>query len=165
MRSLDRSLQHSLDDCIDQSIEQSVKCSIARSIEHSIDMPFNRHGKELKQDPPVQEMPVQSMITSPSAGDIICAAKTGAKTIKVKGIAWGGGGQAPHTHPHAHAHARTHTCTQGINRVDVSLNNVKDWCKADVLDKPISQRRKSQWSWSFFEQATLATASPTLAIV
>jgi sulfite oxidase len=94
---------------------------------------FERYGKELKQDPPVQEMPVQSMITSPSAGDIIAACKTGAKSVKVKGIAWGGGGQ-------------------GINRVDVSLNNGSSWVKADVLDKPITQRRKSQWSWSFFEQ-------------
>ena len=44
------------------------------------------------EDPAVQEMPVQSMITSPSAGDILSAAKRGCESIKVKGIAWGGGG-------------------------------------------------------------------------
>ena len=53
---------------------------------------------------------MQSMITSPSAGDILSAKKRGDKTIKVKGIAWGGGGA-------------------GINRVDVSLNNGKDFTK------------------------------------
>ena len=45
------------------------------------------------QDPAVQEMPVQSMIAYPSPNDIIAAAKSGLKSIYVKGIAWGGGGQ------------------------------------------------------------------------
>jgi len=94
---------------------------------------FEEYAKELKQDPAVQEMPVQSMITSPSAGDILSAAKSGAKHIAVKGIAWGGGGQ-------------------GVNRVDVSMNNGKDFTKADVLDRPIVQKRRSQWSWVFFEK-------------
>jgi len=94
---------------------------------------FEEYAKELKQDPAVQEMPVQSMITSPSAGDILSAAKSGAKHVCVKGIAWGGGGS-------------------GVNRVDVSLNNGKDFTKADVLERPITQKRRSQWAWVFFEK-------------
>ena len=94
---------------------------------------FDTHKKELMQDPAVQEMPVQSLITTPSAGDVLCAMKNGAKSVHVKGIAWGGGGQ-------------------GINRVDVSLDNGKTFTRADVLDKPIKQRRKSEWAWVFFEK-------------
>ena len=45
------------------------------------------------KDPPVQEMPVQSLITKPSPNDIIAAAKSGCKSITVEGVAWGGGGQ------------------------------------------------------------------------
>jgi sulfite oxidase len=94
---------------------------------------FELYKKELKKDPAVQEMPVQSMITNPSAGDIISAVKSGAKSVAVKGVAWGGGGH-------------------GINRVDVSLDNGKNFLKADVLDRPIKQKRKSQWAWVFFEK-------------
>ena len=65
---------------------------------------FNAYKKELMEDPAVQEMPVQSMITHPSPNEIISAAKSGDKTLYVKGIAWGGGGA-------------------GINRVDVSLDD------------------------------------------
>jgi len=55
------------------------------------------------------------------------------KTVKVKGIAWGGGGQ-------------------GINRVDVSLDDGNHFTRAQVLDTPIQQRRKSEWAWKFFEK-------------
>jgi len=91
---------------------------------------FEDYKKELMVDPAVQEMPVQSLITSPSAGEIL-ACKSG--TMKVKGIAWGGGGS-------------------GINRVDVSLDNGKTFTRADVLEKPIQEPRRSQWSWTFFEK-------------
>jgi sulfite oxidase len=94
---------------------------------------FEEYKKELKEDPPVQEMPVQSLITSPCPGDIISAIKNGDKSVYVKGIAWGGGGS-------------------GINRVDVSLDDGKTFTRARVLPKPIEQRRKSEWSWSFFEK-------------
>merc|ERR1719316_589236 len=79
------------------------------------------------------EMPVQSLITNPSPGDILATVKNGMKTVKVKGIAWGGGGS-------------------GINRVDVSLDGGKNFTRAVVLDQPIEQRRKSQWAWYFFEK-------------
>lgn len=94
---------------------------------------FEDFKKELMQDPPVQEMPVQSLITSPCAGDIISAAKSGMKSVLVKGVAWGGGGS-------------------GINRVDVSLDEGQTFTKADLLEKPIEQARRSQWSWVFFEK-------------
>ena len=66
---------------------------------HAPDVPvrkiaeFNLNKPELMQDPPVQEMPVQSLITKPSPNDIISAVKSGSKSISVKGIAWGGGGR------------------------------------------------------------------------
>ena len=85
------------------------------------------------QDPPVQEMPVQSLITNPSPNDIIAAIKSGNESIKVKGIAWGGGGQ-------------------GINRVDVSLDDGVTFTRADLLEKPIEHRRRADWSWTFFEK-------------
>ena len=51
----------------------------------------------------------------------------------VIGIAWGGGGR-------------------GVNRVDVSLDNGKNFTRAEMLEKPIEQKRKSEWSWTFFEK-------------
>jgi sulfite oxidase len=94
---------------------------------------FDGYKKELMMDPAVQEMPVQSLITSPSPGDIVSAIKTGSAFVEVKGIAWGGGGA-------------------GINRVDVSLDDGKTFTRAEVLKKPIEERRRSEWSWSFFEK-------------
>ena len=55
------------------------------------------------------------------------------QSITVKGIAWGGGGL-------------------GIARVDVSLDNGQHFTRADLLEKPIKEKRKSQWSWQFFEK-------------
>jgi len=105
---------------------------------HAMDVPpyklqeFELHKKELKRDPAVQEMPVQSLITNPGAGDNVCFDKEKG-TIKVKGIAWGGGGE-------------------GVNRVDVSLDGGKNFTRAEMLEPEIKQRRKSNWSWVFFEK-------------
>ena len=85
------------------------------------------------RDPPVQEMPVQSMITSPSPHDIIAAVKSGCRDITVKGIAWGGGGL-------------------GVARVDVSVDDGVNFTRAELVTKPIVEKRKSQWSWQFFEK-------------
>ena len=58
---------------------------------HAQDVPvrkiaeFNLHKPELMADPPVQEMPVQSLITTPSPNDIISAIKSGCESISVKG--------------------------------------------------------------------------------
>lgn len=95
---------------------------------------FELHATELKQDPAVQEMPVQSFITHPSANDIVAAFRGNKKSVLVKGIAWGGGGA-------------------GINRVDVSIDGGKHFTKADVLPNPIEQRRGGHWSWVFFEKS------------
>lgn len=106
---------------------------------HAPDVPmeklynFELHRVELKKDLPVQEMPVQSFITSPQPHEIISAIKNGDESLYVKGLAWGGGGA-------------------GVNRVDVSLNNGKDFTRAEMLEKPIKQRRRSEWSWVFFEK-------------
>lgn len=95
---------------------------------HAPDVPvrkiaeFNLYKDELMQDPPVQEMPVQSLITHPTPHEILAASKMGQKSIKIQGLAWGGGGQ-------------------GINRVDVSLDNGKTFTRADL---------KGDFFWQFF---------------
>jgi len=106
---------------------------------HAPDVPirklceFEKHKAELTIDAAVQEMPVQSLITSPSAGDVLSALKRGDDAIEVRGVAWGGGGQ-------------------GVNRVDVSLDDGANFTRAEMLEKPIHERRKSQWSWVLFRK-------------
>ena len=51
----------------------------------------------------------------------------------MKGIAWGGGGL-------------------GVARVDVSVDGGEHFTRAELINKPISEKRKSQWSWQFFEK-------------
>ena len=53
--------------------------------------------------------------------------------MTVKGIAWGGGGL-------------------GVARVDVSVDGGEHFTRAELINKPISEKRKSQWSWQFFEK-------------
>merc|ERR1711979_138056 len=84
------------------------------------------------EDPPVMEMPVQSMVTMPTPNETVAVKKTNNKHVYVKGISWGGAGS-------------------GINRVDVSLDDGKSFTRANLIEKPIQQPRKSQWSWQFFE--------------
>ena len=106
---------------------------------HAPDVPlrkiaeFEKYKPELMMDPAVQEMPVQSLITHPSPNEMVAAAKEGCKSITVKGIAWGGGGA-------------------GVNRVDVSLDNGVNFTRADLLEKEVKQRRRSEWGWVFFEK-------------
>jgi DMSO/TMAO reductase YedYZ molybdopterin-dependent catalytic subunit len=106
---------------------------------HAPDVPmrkiaeFYEYEDEIMADPAVQEMPVQSMITSPTPNEVISALQNGDESLRVKGIAWGGGGS-------------------GINRIDVSLDNGVHFTKAQVLEKPITERRRAEWSWSFFER-------------
>lgn len=95
---------------------------------------FEKHACDLKKDPVVQEMPVQSMITKPSAGETLAISGTPeAPTVKVQGLAWGGGGL-------------------GVNRVDVSLDGGKNFTRATLLPPDVNQRRGSVWSWTFFEK-------------
>ena len=37
-------------------------------------------------------------------------------------------------------------------RVDVSLDGGSHFTRADLIQRPIQQRRKNQWSWQFFEK-------------
>ena len=98
---------------------------------------FEKHACDLKKDPVVQEMPVQSMITKPSAGETLAISGTPeAPTVKVQGLAWGGGGL-------------------GINRVDVSLDGGKNFTRAALLPPEVNQRRGNVWSWTFFEKEIL----------
>ena len=73
--------------------------------------------------PNSKDMPVQSMICRPSAGDTLKLQGTkDHPTVKVKGFAWGGGGS-------------------GINRVDVSTDGGKTFTRANLIEKPIKERR------------------------
>jgi len=96
-------------------------------------MEFEKYKPELSKDPPVMEMPVQSLITGPSAGDLLAVGNGDKRKVKVKGIAWGGGGSA-------------------VNRVDVSIDGGENWTRADMLPRPIEQRRRSEWAWVFWEK-------------
>ena len=51
----------------------------------------------------------------------------------MRGVAWGGGGQ-------------------GVARVDVSVDGGSTFTRADLLPKPVTEQRRSQWSWQFFEK-------------
>jgi hypothetical protein len=90
---------------------------------------FDKYHHELEKDPAVQEMPVQSMITTPSPHEIVASIKSVHKSIIVKGVAWGGGGGS------------------GINHVDVSLAGSDHFTRAELIEKPIKEHRQSQWSW------------------
>lgn len=99
---------------------------------------FELNAPELKQDPVVQEMPVQSLITSPGAGDVLAVTAAGGDTsmipsVSIRGLAWGGGGT-------------------DVNRVDVSLDGGKTFTRADLLKPEVDQRRGSNWAWVFFEK-------------
>jgi hypothetical protein len=99
---------------------------------------FEMHAKELKMDPAVQEMPVQSFITTPSAGDTLkVTLYNGVPAVMVKGIAWGGGGQ-------------------GVNRVDVSLDGGKTFTRAELLNPPIQQRRETTGAGYFLRRLFLS---------
>lgn len=102
-------------------------------------MEFEKYKPELMVDPPVQEMPVQSIITVPNSGDELGMKSKSwfssdcQKTVKVTGVAWGGGGS-------------------GVNRVDVSLDGGQNWTRADLVPRPMKQERRFQWAWQFFEK-------------
>ena len=114
-------------------------CNWKQYAVHAPDVPmikiaeFDKYHSELEKDPAVQEMPVQSMITSPSPHEIVASVQNGFETVYVKGVAWGGGGS-------------------GVNRVDVSLDGGEHFTRADLIEKPIKEHRQSQWSWQFFEK-------------
>lgn len=82
----------------------------------------------LDQAPPVQEMPVQSLVCNPPQNTII--GMKGAISIYVDGVAWSGGGRK-------------------IERVEISIDGGKTWTASELF-VPIEQRRNRHWSWTQF---------------
>ena len=143
-------------------------CNWKQYAVHAPDVPlshiadFEKHAKELKVDPPVQEMPVQSMITYPSAGDVLCAKKMGCaceETVvgpdeaQVKAAAATAATTTSSSSSSgcgtAAAECKTPTVHvkgiawggggEGINRVDVSLDGGRTFTRAEQLPAPIKQ--------------------------
>eukprot|EP00929_Paragymnodinium_shiwhaense_P009329 TRINITY_DN11345_c0_g1_i1.p1 TRINITY_DN11345_c0_g1~~TRINITY_DN11345_c0_g1_i1.p1 ORF type:complete len:639 (-),score=134.90 TRINITY_DN11345_c0_g1_i1:350-2266(-) len=83
-------------------------------------------GIDLEQVMSIQEMPVTSSIVMPK-----CGSSTELDDIEVKGWAWSGGGR-------------------GIIRVDVSVDDGKNWVTAD-LGEGKDQHPTRAWAWTFFE--------------
>mmetsp|Transcript_6570 Transcript_6570/g.13260 ORF Transcript_6570/g.13260 Transcript_6570/m.13260 type:complete len:224 (+) Transcript_6570:1657-2328(+) len=78
--------------------------------------------------PAIQEMPVQSAISSPGPTARIDRSQS---ELTVKGFAWSGGGRA-------------------IIRVDVSLDGGKTWHDAE-LRPAANQARNHVWAWTLWE--------------
>ncbi len=79
----------------------------------------------------IQEMPVQSLICQPPQNSTI-GARGGLDKIKLKGVAWSGGGS-------------------GIKRVDISIDGGKHFMDS-TLYKPVVQRRRGEWGWTLFNR-------------
>lgn len=94
-------------------------------------------GVDVQSVPSVQEQPVMSAITSPSAGDVLDAADG---TVGVRGYAWSGGGR-------------------GIVRVDVSADGGETWHTAK-LKEGSEQKLSRAWAWTFFEADVPLPAQP-----
>ena len=78
----------------------------------------------------MQEMPVQSAITWPSAGAVLERDGGGEGTVTVEGWAWSGGGR-------------------GIARVDVSGDDGETWHTAE-LGEGSEQSPARAWAWTFW---------------
>jgi len=97
----------------------------------SITTPSKHDYEEM---PPIMDMPVTSLICSPSKNETIQLAKD-RNHINVSGIAWSGGGR-------------------GIAWVDVSPDEGKTWIKARRNFPPVNaeQRTNSQeWNWTLWD--------------
>jgi sulfite oxidase len=79
--------------------------------------------------PAIQETPITSAITQPTAGSALNLSSS--DSVLVKGYAFSGGGRA-------------------VIRVDVSPDQGKTWCTADLHPKPLSepQSLSRAWAWS-----------------
>lgn len=81
--------------------------------------------------PPVQDLPVQSAISTPGFGAMVTPDDT--NTVEVKGWAWSGGGR-------------------GIVRVEVSADEGKTWTTADITHSPTEEEKRQNraWAWSLW---------------
>ncbi len=77
--------------------------------------------------PAIQELPVQSLISSPADGAVFGEEED---TVTVQGIAWSGGGRA-------------------VIRVDVSVDGGATWKEAEL--ERHSQRPRRAWAWTLWE--------------
>jgi len=95
--------------------------------------------------PPMQDMPVQSAITSPAEGSILA---DGQKTVTAKGWAWSGSGRS-------------------IARVDVSGDGGKSWVVADISHRPIdnSPSQTESFGWTLWEaEVPLHSNKPEIVV-
>ncbi|KAM6928142.1 sulfite oxidase, mitochondrial [Xenentodon cancila] len=90
---------------------------------------------DFKSAPAIQELPVQSAITTPADGAVIDRSD---KTLTVKGYAWSGGGRE-------------------VVRVDVSLDGGKTWQVAQLKSSETGQAAEPSpapgraWAWKLWE--------------
>ena len=84
-------------------------------------------GVDVAKGMPMQEMPVQSVITSPVAG----AAVDEGEELTMRGFAWSGGGR-------------------GITRVECSADGGATWHTATLTDGA-EQPLDRAWAWTFWE--------------
>lgn len=80
---------------------------------------------DFSTSPAIQELPVQSLITSPPDGAMMAD-----EEVRVSGIAWSGGGR-------------------GVVRVDVSCDGGKTWKTAELAEGT-NQRPDRAWSWTLW---------------
>ena len=97
----------------------------------------NWSNVDFSSAPAIQEMPVQSFISSPQDGSLV---DPGAEKVTLKGIAWSGGGRA-------------------VVRVDVSVDGGKSWHVAK-LQEGSKQPLRRAWAWTIWE-ATVPVAADT----
>lgn len=95
--------------------------------------------------PPMQDMPVQSAITSPIEGSVLAE---GQQSVTAKGWAWSGSGRS-------------------IARVDVSGDGGKSWVVADISHRPIdnSPSQTESFGWTLWEaEVPLRSSKPEIVV-
>ena len=105
---------------------------------------FPPNVKEIPQDfndnaryPPVYQLPVQSAILSPSAGDTVSADEVSTWGLDMKGYAYAGAGRR-------------------IVRVDVSADAGENWHQAELV-AGTNQKPGRAWAWVLWEATVSST--------
>jgi len=105
------------------------------------------HNVEWRSAPAIQEMPLQSAITSPGPNTKL-AAKQGTSEIEitVRGYAWSGGGR-------------------NIARVDVSADDGLSWHTAELNpDAGANQPYNKAWAWTLWESTFVLPPAVAAAV-